>query len=153
MVLPSHPSLGTRGSLSNIAHSGSISSTSTDPHNLFHPSTIIHSVALPESGSNPLSPASTWTGTGSGSANGHSDGHGAGALGGVLSPLGDPIGLQQAHKNNRPTQTQQDGFQALIAGELANDRILVGDGQKLTPSVIEMFAKVDTKLRVSMRWT
>ena len=43
---------------------------------------------------------------------------------------------------------QDDAFQALVAGELPSDRMLVGDGQKLTPQVIESFQKADTKLRV-----
>ena len=44
--------------------------------------------------------------------------------------------------------TQHDAFQAFILGELPPDRTLVGDGQKLTPQVIELFLKVDAKLRV-----
>jgi hypothetical protein len=44
---------------------------------------------------------------------------------------------------------QMDALQALIAGELPADRTLVGDGQKLTPGVIDLLLKVDGKLKVS----
>ncbi|OCF31323.1 hypothetical protein I316_06927 [Kwoniella heveanensis BCC8398] len=43
--------------------------------------------------------------------------------------------------------TGGDALQAFIAGELPSDRTLVGDGQKLTPQVVELFLKVDGKLK------
>jgi hypothetical protein len=42
-----------------------------------------------------------------------------------------------------------DAFQAFICGELGPDQMLVGEGQALTKEVVELFAKVDGKLRVS----
>ena len=44
---------------------------------------------------------------------------------------------------------QLDGFQALVAGELPGDRTLVGEGQRLTPAIVDLFLKVDGKLKVA----
>jgi hypothetical protein len=43
---------------------------------------------------------------------------------------------------------QMDAFQAFLIGELGEGKTLVGDGQNLTPQVVETFLKVDLKLRV-----
>ncbi|KAK4683529.1 hypothetical protein P7C73_g6720, partial [Tremellales sp. Uapishka_1] len=71
------------------------------------------------SADNPLSPASGETST---------DGY------------VDPIGLT-------PSGAQHDAFQLYVTGDLPSDRTLVGDGQKLTPQVIELIQKADAKLR------
>lgn len=44
---------------------------------------------------------------------------------------------------------QHDAFQALLAGELPGDRTLVGDGQKMIPQLLELFQKLDARLKVS----
>lgn len=41
-----------------------------------------------------------------------------------------------------------DALLAFIAGDVPGDRTLVGDGQKLTPQVSELFTKADAKLKV-----
>lgn len=61
----------------------------------------------------------------------------------ALSPLNDPIGL-----NTRLPPHDQDAFQLMIANELPSDQVLVGEGQKLTPGVVELFLKADAKLKV-----
>lgn len=61
-----------------------------------------------------------------------------------FSPPSDPIGL-----NTRLPPHDQDAFQLLVAGQLAEDQALIGEGQKLTPMVIELFAKADARIKVS----
>lgn len=41
-----------------------------------------------------------------------------------------------------------DALLAFIAGDVPGDRTLVGDVQKLTPQVSELFTKADAKLKV-----
>lgn len=48
-----------------------------------------------------------------------------------------------------PNEGEYDAFQAHILGELGPDRMLVGDGQAMTKEVVDLFTKVDAKLRVS----
>jgi len=111
---------------------------STDPNSLFHPSTIIQSAPV-DTGPNPLSPVST-------THSQHSDGPGGQVSSNAISPKDEPIALGS---NPRIQTTQQDAFQALITGELGNDRMLTGEGQKLTPPLVELFIKVDARLKVS----
>jgi hypothetical protein len=44
---------------------------------------------------------------------------------------------------------QRDAFEAFINGELPPTHSLVGDGQQITPQIIDTFVKVDAKLKVS----
>ena len=44
---------------------------------------------------------------------------------------------------------QRDAFEALMNGELPPSHSLVGDGQQITPQILDTFVKVDTKLKVS----
>ena len=44
---------------------------------------------------------------------------------------------------------QHDAFEAFINGDLPHSHCLVGDGQQVTPQIIETFVKVDAKLKVS----
>lgn len=59
------------------------------------------------------------------------------------------LGDDHTAQGKGQTQIQQDAFQAEMTGQLPNDRILIGEGQKLSPTVVELFGKVDVKLRVS----
>lgn len=43
---------------------------------------------------------------------------------------------------------QRDAFEALMKGELPPSHSLVGDGQQITPQILDTFVKVDTKLKV-----
>ncbi|EIW66934.1 hypothetical protein TREMEDRAFT_64789 [Tremella mesenterica DSM 1558] len=133
-----------------------------DPFSLFHPSTYIHSAPVhshshPHQHSrahettppnmNPKSPGGFSTVTavttpgGSwdpstirGGGNFDSETPGSGPRRGVGTGIG--IGT-----------VQYDAFQMLVMGELGEDRMLIGDGQKLTSVVIDLFSKVDTKLK------
>ena len=67
----------------------------------------------------------------------------------MLSPPTDPIGIGHG---TRISATQDDAFQALVAGDLPPDRMLVGEGQKLTAQAIDLFLKVDAKLKVGLRF-
>lgn len=61
-------------------------------------------------------------------------------------------GIQQAFNTSRPNGVgdgEYDAFQAYILGELGGDRMLIGEGQAMTKEAIELFMKVDTRLRVS----
>lgn len=49
------------------------------------------------------------------------------------------------------TEGEHDAFQSFIIGELGQDRMLVGEGQPMTKEVMDLFTKVDAKLRVSLR--
>ncbi len=71
-------------------------------------------------------------------------GAGGGGGGGGGRTGVDPIGFS----GHVISAVQQDGFQAVVAGELPPDRVLIGDGQKLTPQVVDLFLKVDAKLMV-----
>nr|XP_019009650.1 uncharacterized protein I206_05209 [Kwoniella pini CBS 10737]OCF48431.1 hypothetical protein I206_05209 [Kwoniella pini CBS 10737] len=137
MFLPSSPS----------------SSLPTNPNSksLLHPSTIIQSAPLEipfgNFGPTPKSPAASIA-TATFSNQQHqmtspiSEGHAGsqGYFGGTAAPTFNP--------NHHISQSQGiDALQLFIAGELPSDRTLVGDGQKLTPQVVEMFGKVDTKLK------
>ena len=64
--------------------------------------------------------------------------------------MGDPI-LIGLSPQRSSLSVQQDAFQAFISGELRPDRVLVGAGQPLTPQVIDLFLKIDAKLKVSGR--
>lgn len=44
---------------------------------------------------------------------------------------------------------QRDAFEALINGDLPPSHSLIGDGQQLTPQIIDTFIRVDAKLKVS----
>ena len=48
------------------------------------------------------------------------------------------------------SDAEYDAFQMYILGELPPDRTLVGDGQGMSKEVVELFAKADGKLRVSL---
>jgi hypothetical protein len=43
---------------------------------------------------------------------------------------------------------QHDAFEAFVNGELPSSHCLIGDGQQVTPQIIETFVKVDAKLKV-----
>ena len=110
-----------------------------DPNSLFHPSTFIHSSINDSPLSNPSSSRSP-EGL---SLSSHSMFPNSS---GGTDPAFDPIGLNP----HAMSSVQQDALQALVAGELPADRKLVGDGQKLTPQVIELFVKVDAKLKACL---
>jgi hypothetical protein len=44
---------------------------------------------------------------------------------------------------------EYDAFETYIRGELGPDRMLVGEGQAMTKEVMDLFTKMDAKLRVS----
>jgi hypothetical protein len=44
---------------------------------------------------------------------------------------------------------QHDAFEAFVNGDLPPSHCLIGDGQQVTPQIIETFVKVDAKLKVS----
>lgn len=132
MVLPRDPAVG-----------GQFHSTSSppgadtaDPTSLIHASTVIQS-ALVEPSTNPLSPISTFSGS--------DTRHGGQVSGGTVEAVQDPMELKP-----RARVEQYDAFQALVAGQLPADRMLVGDGQKLTPGLVEMFIKADARLKVGL---
>ena len=61
-------------------------------------------------------------------------------------------GIQQAFSTTRPSgigEGEYDAFQAYILGELGGDKMLIGEGQAMTKEAVELFMKVDTRLRVS----
>lgn len=117
--------------------------------NLLHPSTIIHSAPLDSAypvpsereRNDPKSPSASST---SGSPWG-----GGGVVGGGRSTPDAAMGGVGLGEMGMAGASQTDALQALIAGELPADRTLVGDGQKLTPGVIDLLLKVDGKLKVS----
>lgn len=116
---------------------------STEYDALFHPSTVIHSAPLaspPLNSANPLSPGARSVSSQSQRPNyGQTD-----PTGGFYTP---------GHQNSGsiaqtpPSAIQHDAFQAHVAGELPENQVLVGDGQKLTPQVVELFIKVDSRLK------
>jgi hypothetical protein len=117
--------------------------------NLLHPSTIIQSAPLDSAypvpsereRSDPKSPSvSSITGSPWG---------GGGVVGGGRSTPDAAMGAAALGEMGTASGGQTDALQALIAGELPADRTLVGDGQKLTPGVIDLLLKVDGKLKVS----
>lgn len=125
--------------LGMVLSPGSQPAPKPDLNSLFHPSTFIHSSPLESafSNPNPSNPKSP----GGQSLSSHSM---FPSSSGGADPTYDPIGLSP-----QPISSiQQDAFQALVAGELPADRSLIGDGQKLTPQVVELFLKVDAKLKV-----
>ncbi|GFZ51454.1 hypothetical protein JCM24511_09218 [Saitozyma sp. JCM 24511] len=115
--------------------------------NLLHPSTIIHSAPLDSAypvpsereRNDPKSPSASST---SGSPWG-----GGGVVGGGRSTPDAAMGGVGLGEMGMASASQTDALQALIAGELPADRTLVGDGQKLTPGVIDLLLKVDGKLK------
>jgi hypothetical protein len=49
-----------------------------------------------------------------------------------------------------------DAFQTFVMGELASDRMLVGDGLSMGGTVVELLWRVDMRLKVSLgvlRWS
>ena len=110
-----------------------------DPDSLFHPSTFIHSSSL----DSPIIETMNLNTKSPGGQSSHS-----------MVPTSsnsadpslnfDPIGLSPISTS----AIQQDAFQALVAGELPADRTLIGDGQSLTPQLVELFLKVDARLKV-----
>jgi hypothetical protein len=44
---------------------------------------------------------------------------------------------------------QHDAFEAFVNGDLPASHCLIGDGQQVTPQIIETFVKVDAKLKLS----
>jgi hypothetical protein len=138
MVLPTDPRLNPNDRFSLQLQTRS----SSDPNSLFHPSTIIQS-APTDTGSNPLSPVST-------THSHHSDGQHGQVSSDAVSSREEPLALGPGPKVQT---TQQDAFQALITGELGSDRMLIGEGQKLTAPLVELFIKVDARLKVrSAQW-
>ncbi|WVR09209.1 hypothetical protein IAU60_006271 [Kwoniella sp. DSM 27419] len=128
----------------------------TPTSSLLHPSTIIHSAPLDSPfAPGPLgpsySPASATTATfpnplaspTSTSDHGHTRGHRYGqSFSGAIKPVshgGSVVGPDQAGS--------VDALSAYIAGDLPSDRTLVGDGQKMTPQIAELFLKADAKLK------
>jgi hypothetical protein len=69
--------------------------------------------------------------------------HGGQVSGGTVEAVHNPMELKDKGRVD-----QHDAFQALVAGQLPPDRMLVGDGQKLTPGLVEMFIKADARLKV-----
>lgn len=60
-------------------------------------------------------------------------------------------GIQQAFSTPRAGgigEGEYDAFQAYILGELGGDRMLIGEGQAMTKEAVELFMKMDTRLRV-----
>ncbi|WWD21005.1 hypothetical protein CI109_105486 [Kwoniella shandongensis] len=109
------------------------------PGSLIHPSTIIHSAPLETpftAISNPKSPGASSLSTATFPTTGY----------GVLSPTNGSV-IDNLGGGAGAGGGGYDALQALIAGDLPSDRTLVGDGQKLTPQVVELFLKVDTKLK------
>lgn len=143
----------------------------SDKHSLFHPSTFIHSArtselaplnsALPHGYQTSITGSNSFAGSTLVDSN---EGDPKSPGGFSINSFGDsswentPMATtgrthraSTARANNKSADpsstTQHDAFQAFILGELPSDRSLVGDGQKLTPQVIELFLKVDAKLR------
>ena len=136
MVLPTDPRLNPNDRFSFLPTKRS----SSDPNSLFHPSTIIQS-APTDAGPNPLSPVST-------THSQQSDGQHGKVSSDAVSSREEPLALGPGPKVRT---TQQDAFQALITGELGNDRMLIGEGQKLTAPLVELFIKVDARLKVRLK--
>ncbi|KAK6904542.1 hypothetical protein I203_105357 [Kwoniella mangroviensis CBS 8507] len=119
---------------------------------LLHPSTIIQSAPLEipfgmgNLGPTPKSPAaSIITATFANQQSQVTSPTSEGGHGHVTSYFG---GTAQPHTQQFTSPPPQgDALQLFIAGELPSDRTLVGDGQKLTPQIVDMFSKVDTKLK------
>ena len=129
---------------------------SSSDSSLFHPSTFIHSA--PIDSPHTATPNSILSPGGqSVSSQGHSfGGESWEGITGMTSPgypgLNDPMGLGLVATTTTPSYSgvQHDAFQAMVAGELPPDRTLIGEGQKLTSQVIDLFLKVDAKLKVSV---
>ncbi|WWC91400.1 uncharacterized protein L201_006344 [Kwoniella dendrophila CBS 6074] len=160
MFLPSS------SSTSSIPYNSSTNNKYINGFSLLHQSTIIHSAPLENPFHNhlstPKSPASsimTTTATfstyqqqqqqnqtitspiseGSHLQHGLGGGNG-GYFGGTAQP-------QQYQSQQTYQENGADALQLYIAGELPSDRTLVGDGQKLTPQIVDLISKVDTKLK------
>jgi hypothetical protein len=67
-----------------------------------------------------------------------------GARNGRETPFGDSAA--GFPPENGPVQ--HDAFEAFVNGELPSSHCLIGDGQQVTPQIIETFVKVDAKLKV-----
>ncbi|KAK8843463.1 hypothetical protein IAR55_007120 [Kwoniella newhampshirensis] len=113
---------------------------------LLHPSTIIHSAPLEAPFNNPKSPGASSVLSTATFPNQPQPGYGSGN--GVTSPTYNSV-IDNLGTIGSGTAfgAGYDALQALIAGDLPNDRTLIGDGQKLTPQVVELFVKMDTKLK------
>ncbi|ORY29163.1 hypothetical protein BCR39DRAFT_533034 [Naematelia encephala] len=121
---------------------------SSEQLSLFHPSTFIHSAILdsPLQPHNPKSPSSGSTHTSASlfPSSAENDTRSASPIMGLAGAAWiDPISLSPGNASS----IQQDAFQAMVAGELPPGRTLVGGGQRLTPTVVELFLKVDAKLK------
>nr|XP_018258990.1 uncharacterized protein I303_08532 [Kwoniella dejecticola CBS 10117]OBR81148.1 hypothetical protein I303_08532 [Kwoniella dejecticola CBS 10117] len=122
--------------------STSMPSTLSNSHSnsLLHPSTIIQSAPLEipfghmnvNVGPTPKSPAASIA-----TATFSNQQHQAQ----VTSPI------SEGHSITGSQGYFVDALQLFIAGDLPSDRTLVGDGQKTTPQIVEMFGKADTKLK------
>ncbi|WVQ75371.1 hypothetical protein IAR50_004991 [Cryptococcus sp. DSM 104548] len=119
MFLPTSPAL---------PHSYSTPNLPSSYYPLIHQSTIVQT-APREPFINPKSPGASSIATATFSSQ---QGHG------VMSPTAI-ISEQQGGGG--------DALLAFIAGDVPPDRALVGDGQKLTPQVAELFQKADSKLK------
>jgi hypothetical protein len=64
-----------------------------------------------------------------------------------------PFGESAAGYPPENGPVQHDAFEAFINGDLPPSHSLVGDGQQITPQIIETFVKVDAKLKVCLRWS
>ncbi|OXH30975.1 hypothetical protein J008_03829 [Cryptococcus neoformans] len=98
---------------------------------LVHPSTVIHTARrepLPFASSKSPGANSLSTATFTNQQGYH----------GAMSPTDDVDGQME---------NGGDALLAFIAGDVPGDRTLVGDGQKLTPQVSELFTKADAKLK------
>lgn len=69
--------------------------------------------------------------------------------GGRETPYGESAAGFAADHN----VAQHDAFEAFINGELPPTHSLVGDGQQITPQIIDTFVKVDAKLKVRSTWS
>ncbi|WVQ93379.1 hypothetical protein IAU59_000448 [Kwoniella sp. CBS 9459] len=142
------------------AQSASSSLPHSTSNSLHHPSTVIHSAPLDNAfasmvgagaGSGPMpTPKSPAASIATASFASHQvtsptsePGHGynPSSFGGTANPA------HAAASSANFGSSGGDALQAFIAGELPSDRTLVGDGQKLTPQVVELFLKVDGKLK------
>jgi len=61
-----------------------------------------------------------------------------------------PFGQSAAGFPPENGPVQHDAFEAFVNGDLPSSHCLIGDGQQVTPQIIDTFVKVDAKLKVSL---
>jgi hypothetical protein len=60
-----------------------------------------------------------------------------------------PFGESAAGLAPENGPVQHDAFEAFVNGDLPSSHCLIGDGQQVTPQIIETFVKIDAKLKVN----